>query len=145
VVPTRDHGEDVDRCLRSVFERSTYQNIEVVLLDNGSTDRDSLRVFGAWVEREPARVKLVTHDVPFNFSNVNNYAVRHASGSYLLFLNNDTEVITPDWIEAMVEQAQRPSIGAVGAKLLYADGTVQHGGVIIGLGSVAGHSHKYLR
>jgi GT2 family glycosyltransferase len=145
VVPTRDHGEDVDRCLRSVFERSTYQNIEVVLLDNGSTDRDSLRVFGAWVEREPARVKLVTHDVPFNFSNVNNYAVRHASGSYLLFLNNDTEVITPDWIEAMVEQAQRPSIGAVGAKLLYADGTVQHGGVIIGLGSVAGHSHKYFR
>ncbi|MDB5093381.1 MAG: putative glycosyltransferase [Candidatus Eremiobacteraeota bacterium] len=143
IVPTRDHGEDVDRCLRSVFERSTYGDIEVVLLDNGTTDRESLRVFGAWAEREPRRVKLVAHDVPFNFSSINNYAARQSSGKYLLFLNNDTEILTPDWIEAMVEQAQRPSIGAVGAKLLYDDGTVQHAGVVIGLGGVAGHSHKY--
>jgi len=143
IIPTRDHGEDVDRCLHSLFERSTYQDIEVVLLDNGSTDRESLSVFSAWVEREPKRVKLVPYDIPFNFSKINNYAVRHATGSYLLFLNNDTEVITPDWIEAMLEQAQRPSVGVVGAKLLYEDGTVQHGGVIIGLGSVAGHSHKF--
>jgi len=143
IIPTRDHGDDVDRCLRSIFERSTYPDIEVVLLDNGSTDEESLRVFGAWLEREPERVKLVRHDVPFNFSEINNYAATQASGTYLLFLNNDTEVITRDWLEAMVEQAQRPSIGAVGAKLLYEDGTVQHGGVIIGLGGVAGHSHKY--
>ncbi len=143
IIPTRDHGDDVDRCLQSLFERSTYGDIEVVLLDNGTTDRESLRVFGAWAEREPERVKLVAHDVPFNFSSINNYAARHSSGKYLLFLNNDTEILTPDWIEAMVEQAQRPSIGAVGAKLLYDDGTVQHAGVVIGLGGVAGHSHKY--
>jgi GT2 family glycosyltransferase len=143
IIPTRDHGDDVDRCLTSVFAGLTYPDIEVVLLDNGTTDRNSLSIFGSWLAREPERVKLVSYDVPFNFSKINNYAAQQSSGSYLLFLNNDTEVITPDWLEAMVEQAQRPSIGAVGAKLLYADGTVQHAGVIIGLGGVAGHSHKY--
>jgi GT2 family glycosyltransferase len=143
IVPTRDHGEDVDLCFRTLFERSTYADIEVVLLDNGSRDPESLRVFGQWLAREPERVKLIHHDVPFNFSSVNNYAAARATGEYLLFLNNDTEIVTPDWIEAMLEQAQRPSIGAVGAKLLYGDNTVQHAGVIVGLGGVAGHSHKY--
>jgi O-antigen biosynthesis protein len=143
IMPTRDHGDDVDLCLASIFEKSTYEDIEIVLLDNGSRDPESLRVFGKWLEREPRRVKVVHHDVPFNFSAINNYAVGHSSGDYVLFLNNDTEVITPDWLEAMIEQAQRPAIGAVGAKLLYGDGTVQHAGVIVGLGGVAGHSHKH--
>jgi GT2 family glycosyltransferase len=143
IVPTRDHGADVDVCLRALFERSTFTDLEVILLDNGSTDPESLRTFGRWLEREPERVKLVRFDVPFNFSRINNHAVTHASGTYLLFLNNDTEPLVPDWIEAMIEQAQRPPIGAVGAKLLYDDDTVQHGGVIVGLGGVAGHSHKY--
>ena len=142
IVPTRDHGADVERCLTSVFARSTWSNFEVVLLDNGSTDPASLRVFGSWLEREPERVRLVRHDVPFNFSAINNYAASQARGRFLLFLNNDTEVLTPDWIDAMVEYAQRPQTGAVGAKLLYEDGTVQHAGVIVGLGGVAGHSHK---
>ena len=79
IVPTRDHGEDVDLCLRSVFERSTYRGLEVILLDNGSTDAESLQVFGRWVEREPERFKLVPYDVPFNFSRINNYAVTHAT------------------------------------------------------------------
>jgi GT2 family glycosyltransferase len=143
IVPTRDHGSDVDRCFRSVFEKSTYADFEVILLDNGTTDRESLAIFGAWAEREPKRVKIVRHDVPFNFSAINNYAAAHAGGEYLLFLNNDTEVITSDWLEAMVGYAQRPSVGAIGAKLLYPDGTIQHGGVIVGIGGVAGHSHKY--
>ncbi|MBV8748123.1 MAG: glycosyltransferase family 2 protein [Candidatus Eremiobacteraeota bacterium] len=143
IVPTRNHGDDVERCLHSIFDRSTYPDFDVVLLDNGSDDPASLRTFGRWAAREPDRVQVVPYDVPFNFSRINNYAAAQASGTYLLFLNNDTEVITPDWLEAMVEQAQRPSIGAVGAKLLYDDGTVQHAGVVIGLGGVAGHSHKY--
>ena len=143
VMPTRDHGDDVDRALRSIFERSTYADFEVVLLDNGSRDPASLRIFAAWAAREKERVRVVPYDVPFNFSAINNYAVAKATGAYLLFLNNDTEVISPDWLEAMLEQAQRPSIGAVGAKLLYGDGTVQHAGVVVGLGGVAGHSHKY--
>jgi GT2 family glycosyltransferase len=143
IMPTRDHGADVDVALRSVFGRSTYPDFEVVLLDNGSRDAASLRVFGKWAAQEPDRVRIIPYDVPFNFSRINNHGVRNANGAYLLFLNNDTEVITPDWIEAMVEQAQRPPIGCVGVKLLYDDETVQHAGVVVGLGGVAGHSHKH--
>lgn len=143
IIPTRDHGQDVDLCLRTLFSRSTFTNVEVIIVDNGSSDPDSLRIFGEWLHREPERVKLLPYDVPFNFSRINNYAAAQASGEYLLFLNNDTEIVSGDWIEAMLEQAQRPSIGAVGAKLLYSDNTVQHAGVIVGLGGVAGHSHKY--
>jgi len=142
VIPTRDFGEDVDRCLTSIFAKSTYANFEIVLLDNGSTERSSLGIFDRWAKRE-RRVNVLRHDVPFNFSTINNFAARRTDGEYILFLNNDTEIITRDWLEAMVEQAQRPSIGAVGAQLLYPDGTIQHAGVIVGLGGVAGHSHKY--
>ena len=142
IVPTRNHGEDVDRCLTSIFSKSTYQNFEIVLVDNGSDDRSSIRTFESWRKRDP-RVKVIRYDAPFNFSAINNYAVAQTDGPYLLFLNNDTEVITPDWLEGMIEQAQRPTIGAVGALLLYPDETIQHAGVIIGLGGVAGHSHKH--
>jgi GT2 family glycosyltransferase len=142
IVPTRDHGDDVDRCLGSIFSKTTYPNFEVVLLDNGSSEPTSLATFERWALRDQ-RVRVLRYDVPFNFSRINNYAVSKASGEYLLFLNNDTEVVSTDWLEAMVEQAQRPPIGAVGALLLYPDGTVQHAGVIVGLGGVAGHSHKH--
>jgi len=143
VIPTRDHGEDVERCLSSLFERTTYPDLEVLLIDNGSREAASLRTLAAWAEREPERLKVVPYDVPFNFSSITNFGVAGSSGEFVLLLNNDTEVISNDWIEAMVEQAQRPAIGAVGAKLLYPDGTVQHAGVVVGLGGVAGHSHKY--
>ena len=142
IIPTRDHGEDVDRCLTTFFEKTTYKNFEIVLLDNGSTDPASLAVFDEWAKKDK-RIRIVRYDVPFNFSQINNYAVAQSKGQYLLFLNNDTEIITPDWIEAMVEYAQRPTVGAVGAMLLYPDGSVQHAGVVIGVGGVAGHSHKY--
>jgi GT2 family glycosyltransferase len=145
IVPTRNHGADVDVCFRSIFEKSTYENFEVILLDNGSDEPESLRTFGRWLDRETERVRLISYDRPFNFSEINNFAATHAVGEYLLFLNNDTEVITSDWLEALLEQAQRAAIGAVGAKLLFADDTIQHAGVIVGLGGVAGHSHKYFR
>jgi GT2 family glycosyltransferase len=142
IVPTRDHGDDVDRCLRSVFAHRTYPDFEVVLVDNGSIDPASLATFARWAAEEP-RVRVLRDDAPFNFAALNNHAARETGGTYLLFLNNDTEVVTPDWLEALVEQAQRPSVGAVGAKLLYPDGTLQHAGVILGIGGVAGHVHKY--
>ncbi|HEX3463928.1 MAG TPA: glycosyltransferase family 2 protein [Candidatus Elarobacter sp.] len=143
VMPTRDHGEDVERALSSIFANAApYENFELLLIDNGSTDRASLDTFAAWAAREP-RVRVVRYDVPFNFARINNFGAEQTDGAYLLFLNNDTEVLTPDWMEAMVEQAQRPSIGAVGAKLLYPDGTVQHAGVVTGIGGVAGHAHKH--
>jgi GT2 family glycosyltransferase len=143
VVPTRDHGEDVERCLSSIFARaSSYPDFEILLIDNGSTDPASLSTFARWAAADP-RVRVVRYDVPFNFAQINNFGVASTGGPYLLFLNNDTEVRTDDWMAAMVEQAQRPSIGAAGAKLLYPDGTVQHAGVITGIGGVAGHAHKY--
>lgn len=144
IVPTRDHGADVERCLSSLFERTRYPHFEVVLLDNGSTDASSLEIFETWRRREAARFKILRYDAPFNFSAINNYAVREAAaGKYVLLLNNDTEVLGEDWMSAMVEQAQRPAIGAVGAKLLYDDDRIQHAGVVLGIGGIAGHSHKY--
>jgi GT2 family glycosyltransferase len=143
IVPTRDHGEDVERCLGSVFARAaSYPNFEVLLIDNGSADRGSLETFARWAAQEP-RVRVLRYDAPFNFARINNAGAAATGGAYLLFLNNDTEVVSEDWLHAMVEYAQRPSIGAVGAKLLYPDGTVQHAGVVTGIGGVAGHAHKY--
>ncbi len=142
IVPTRDHGEDVERCLSSLFAKAGYKDLEVILLDNGSTEKASLATFERWAKKEP-RVRVVRYNVPFNFSRINNYAVSKSTGHYVLFLNNDTEAKSAGWIAAMVEQAQRPSIGAVGALLLDPDDTVQHAGVVIGLGGVAGHSHKH--
>ena len=142
VIPTRDHGDDVDRCLGSIFAQPTYPEFEVVLVDNGSTDPASLATFARWSAAEP-RVRVLRHDVPFNFAAINNYAASKTGGAYLLFLNNDTRVLTPDWLEALAEQAQRPSIGAIGPKLLYPDGTIQHAGVVTGIAGVAGHVHKY--
>ncbi|MEL6502193.1 MAG: glycosyltransferase family 2 protein, partial [Cyanobacteria bacterium J06623_1] len=91
---------------------------------------------------QPERFRSYAYNIPFNYSQINNYAVEQAQGDYLLFLNNDTEVVSEGWLGAMVEQAQRQSIGAVGGLLLYPDNTVQHAGVVLGIGGVAGHSHR---
>lgn len=143
IIPTRDHADDLERCLTSIFSKSTYRNIEVVILDNGSVENETLVCFAKWRAFESDRVKIVPHNVPFNYSEVNNYAVKQSTGDIVLLLNNDTEVIAPQWIEAMLEQAQRPTIGCVGAKLLYEDGTIQHAGVVMRIGGVAGHSHRF--
>ena len=144
IIPTRDLGAVLDNCLTSIFEKSQYQNYEIVLIDNGSVEENTFAIIKKWQKKEPERFRCCELDIPFNYSKINNYAVQQATGDYLLFLNNDTEVIVPDWIEAMLEQAQRPSVGAVGALLLYPDDTIQHAGVVIGLGGVAGHSHYFL-
>ncbi|MGK7955045.1 MAG: glycosyltransferase [Crocosphaera sp.] len=142
IIPTRNLGTILDRCLESIFTKSTYPNYEVILIDNGSDEDETFNVFDKWKEREPNKFFCYQLDIPFNYSRLNNYGVFKATGDYILLLNNDTEVITSDWIEAMVEQAQRPTIGAVGALLLYPDDTVQHAGVVLGVGGIAGHSHK---
>ncbi|NJR39566.1 MAG: glycosyltransferase [Leptolyngbyaceae cyanobacterium CSU_1_4] len=144
IIPTRDLGRFLNQCLESIFENSTYPNYEVILVDNGSTEPYTEKVISDWLNREPNRFRCYSYGIPFNYSKLNNYGVSKASGKYLLFLNNDTEVIAPDWIEAMVEHSQRSSIGAVGARLLYSDNTIQHAGVILGIGGVGGHLHKCL-
>jgi O-antigen biosynthesis protein len=142
IIPTRNFGTYLDRCLTSIFTRTSYSNYEVTVIDNGSDDAETLAIIESWQQQQRDRLRCLRLDEPFNYSRLNNYAVGRSPGDYLLFLNNDTEVITNDWLEAMVEQAQRPSIGAVGALLLYPDDTVQHSGVILGVTGIAGHGHR---
>jgi glycosyltransferase involved in cell wall biosynthesis len=142
IIPTKNLGDTLDRCLISIFNQTTYPNFEIILIDNGSTEKRAIEIIETWREKEPHRLKYLSLDIPFNYSTLNNFAVKKAQGKYLLFLNNDTEVVTPDWIEGMVEQAQRSSIGAVGALLLFPDDTIQHAGVIGGIFYSCGHSHK---
>ena len=143
IIPTKNLGATLNTCLKSIFDKTIYPNYEVLVIDNGSTEQETKIILESWKTREPEKFRYETLDIPFNFSKINNYGVEQAKGKYLLFLNNDTEVINRDWLNAMVEQAQRPSIGAVGALLLYKDNTIQHAGVVAGIGDVAGHSHKY--
>lgn len=141
LIPTRDQQPVLARCLESI-RRSTYDDYEILVVENGSGDPATFayyRQLGGW-----PRVRLLTHPGPFNYSAVNNHAARAARGEVLLLLNNDTEVLTADWLERLLEHALRPEVGAVGAKLYYPDGTIQHAGVILGIGGVAGHSHRFL-
>jgi glycosyltransferase involved in cell wall biosynthesis len=142
IIPTRDLADVLDTCLRSIFTLTTYENYEVLIVDNGSVEAKTRELFDRWSAKEPDRFRVIAYDAPFNYSKINNFAVEHSDSPYLLFLNNDTEVIDGDWITAMLEQAQRESIGAVGVTLLYPDDTIQHAGVVLGIGGVAGHSHK---
>ncbi len=144
IIPSRDYGAMLHRALESIFTRTEYPDYEVIVVDNGSTEARAIQTLGDWSKREPLRFRVARLDIPFNFSTLCNHGVDVATGEILLFLNNDTEVITGDWLSAMLEQAQRPTIGAVGALLLYADGSIQHAGAILGLGGLAAHSHRAL-
>jgi|GEM_PF-3053900 len=143
IIPTRNMAAILSNCLQSIFEKTTYNNFEVIVIDNGSDDQENFKLYNHWREREPQRFFVYEYDIPFNYSIINNYGVSKATGELLLMLNNDVEVITPDWLTEMAGQAVRPEIGAVGACLYYPDNTVQHGGVILGVAGVANHSHKH--
>jgi GT2 family glycosyltransferase len=139
IIPTRDGVEVLERCIRSVEGKTTYPNYEIVIIDNGSSKTETKAYFAS------LRHRVVRLDEPFNFSRLNNFGVQQARGEYCLFLNNDTEVISPEWMTAMLELCQIPGVGIVGAKLYYPDRRIQHAGVVLGIKGVAGHSHKYFR
>ncbi|OSH19129.1 glycosyltransferase, group 2 family protein [Enterococcus faecalis] len=141
IIPTKNGYKDVQRCVSSIIEKTTYQNYEIIMADNGSTDPKMQELYAKFEQQLPGRFFVESIDIPFNFSTINNRAAKKAHGEYLLFLNNDTEVITENWLTLMVSFAQQERIGCVGAKLLYPNNTVQHAGVILGLGGVAGHGH----
>ncbi len=141
IIPTRDGYDDMLRCLNSIVEKTTYQNYEIIVADNGSTDERMEKLYANYKEHLGECFRVESIDIPFNYSRINNLAAQKAKGKYLLFLNNDTEVITPDWITKMVSFAQFERIGIVGAKLYYPNQTIQHAGVIVGLGGAAGHCH----
>jgi len=141
VIPTRDRADLLSMCIDSILKRSTYPNFEVIVVDNGSVEEATMTLFA----RLPAdRVRVLRDESPFNFSALNNHAVRTARGALVCLMNNDIEIITPDWLEEMVSFAQHSEVGCVGARLWYPDGRLQHGGVITGLGGIAGHAHKLL-
>ena len=140
IVPTRDRVELLRNCIDGLLHRTDYPDLEVLIVDNASVEPETLAYFDG-LAAEP-RVRILRREGPFNFSALNNHAVTQATGSLIGFINNDIEVIEPGWLAEMVGHAARPGVGAVGAKLLYADGKIQHAGVILGVLGVAGHTHK---
>ena len=138
IVPNKDHPEMLARCLDS-RGKGSYATYEVLVVENGST-RPETFAFYRELAKQP-HVRVIEWAKPFNYAAVNNFAALQAQGEYLLFLNNDIESISPDWLEAMVKAAAQPGVGAVGAKLYYADDTIQHAGIVVGMGGVAGHAH----
>ncbi|RWB74613.1 MAG: glycosyltransferase [Mesorhizobium sp.] len=140
VIPTRDKVDLLRNCLNSIREKTTYGSYEIIVVDNGSVEQETLAYFSEL--KKAKNMRVLHYDKPFNYSAINNFAVLNAKGSIIGLINNDIEVISPDWLTEMVSWAVQPDIGCVGAKLYYADDTIQHGGVIVGVGGVAGHSHK---
>lgn len=140
IIPTRNGLELVRTCIESIVHKTTYPNYEIILVDNGSDDPECLEYFGN-IESRYSFVRVKRDDRPFNYSALNNAAVSEANGQIIGLINNDIEVIEPDWLSEMVSIVVQPNVGAVGAKLLYPDNTVQHAGVVIGMGGVAGHVH----
>lgn len=141
LIPNKDHVDDLRRCIDSVRERSTYENYEIIVIENNSVDKVTFDYYDTLKKQK--NVTVVTYEGEFNYAKINNFGARCAVGKYLLLLNNDTQVISMNWLEAMLMYAQRPDVGAVGAKLYYGDRTIQHAGVVIGLGAhrTAGHTH----
>ncbi|MEG2524745.1 MAG: glycosyltransferase family 2 protein, partial [Oscillospiraceae bacterium] len=131
IIPSCDHRADLKKCIDSIFKLSTYDNYEIIICENNSKEPETFEYYDELERSERARV--VCWQSGFNFSSVNNFARKYAAGSQLLFLNNDVEVITPQWLEEMVMFCQRDDVGACGIKLLYANGTVQHGGIAMGI------------
>jgi glycosyltransferase involved in cell wall biosynthesis len=142
IIPTKNAKALVKQCIESITNKTTYQNYEIILVDNSSDDEESLAYFKELQDKNGVRV--FSYDGEFNYSAINNFAVSQANGVFVCLVNNDVEVISPEWLGEMVSLAVQPRVGAVGAKLLYPDSSLQHGGVVLGIGGVAGHSHKYL-
>ena len=143
VIANKDHLEDLKRCITSIKEKSTYENYEIIVVENGSETKEIFDYYEKLKDDPQIKVVTYTDKGSFNYSKVNNFGVREASGDYILLLNNDTQVITVNWMEELLMYAQREDVGAVGAKLYYGNKTIQHAGVVLQLGAhrTAGHSH----
>lgn len=141
IIANKDHEPDLRRCITSILERSTYDNYEIIVVENNSESQEIFEYYKKLEENE--KIRIVTYKGAFNYSAVNNLGVRESDGEYILLLNNDTQVITVNWMEELLMYAQREDVGAVGAKLYYENKTIQHAGVVLALGAhrTAGHSH----
>lgn len=142
IIPNHNHLLDLRQCIDSILNKTTYSNYRLLIIENNSTDKDLLQYYESLTIDRRIQIVAYNHE-PFNYSALYNFAIEKAETELVLLLNNDTIVITPDWIDRMLEHAVRPEVAAVGAKLLYLDDRVQHGGVILGIAKIAGHAHKH--
>lgn len=142
IIPNKDQAEMLTRCIDSIYGKTAYRNFEVLIVENNSTSREIFETYER-LESEHENLHVLKWERPFNYSRINNFAARHAKGDMLLLLNNDIEIINEDWLTEMVSLCRQKEVGIVGAMLYYPNDTIQHAGVITGLGGYAGHSHKY--
>lgn len=138
IIPNKDHVDDLELCLFSIAKKSTYRNYEILVVENNSEQEETFTYYEKLPGRYP-KVRVLKWEKEFNYSAINNFAAKEAKGEYLLFLNNDVEILTPQWMEEMLQICQQETVAAVGAKLYYPDDTIQHAGVVLGLGGIAGH------
>lgn len=139
IIPTKDYASTLDVCLKSIYKKTTYPNFEVIVVNNNSEEKETFKLFNKYKSKYK-NFRVIDANMEFNYSRINNLAIKEAQGEYIVLLNNDTELLTNNWLELMVGYASQKHIGAVGVKLLYPDDTIQHGGVVLGLGGVAGHA-----
>lgn len=141
MIPNKDHEEDLRRCIESILDRTSYDNYEIIVIENNS-ETGGIREYYDAIEKHP-KIQVVKYEGEFNYSRINNFGAGFAKGEYLVLLNNDTEVITRNWLEELLMYAQRDDVGAVGCMLYYPDYTIQHAGIVLGMGAhrTAGHSH----
>lgn len=140
IIPMKDFADVTKRCLQSIYDKTSYKNFEILLINNRSCEQASYDLFD-YYQKQYDNLQVIDADIEFNYSIINNMAVKQAKGDVLVFLNNDTEILSPNWLTDLVGYAQQQHIGTVGAKLLYPDMTIQHGGIILGLGGVASHAY----
>lgn len=138
IIPNKDHTDDLELCLFSMTRKSTYRNYEILIVENNSEKEETFEYYKKLPDRYP-KARVLTWEKEFNYSAINNFAAKEAKGEYLLFLNNDVEILTPDWMEEMLQNCQQEDVAVVGAKLYYPDDTIQHAGVVLGPGGIAGH------
>lgn len=142
LIPNKDNILYLDRCIKSILEKATYSNFEIIVIENNSVESKTEDYYKALAKKD-SRIQVVRYDGDFNYSKINNFGATFATGEYLLLLNNDVEIISDNWIEEMLMFAQRDDVGAVGAKLYYKNDTIQHAGIVLGIGGIAGHVHKH--
>ncbi len=142
IIPNKDHSTDLSKCLNSIKEKTTYKNYEIIIVENNSTEEETFNYYKE-IEKEE-NIRVVYWKDGFNYAAICNFGASFAKGEQLLMLNNDIEIITPNWLEELLMYAQRRDVGAVGAKMYFPDDTIQHAGVILGMGGLAGHAHHYL-
>jgi GT2 family glycosyltransferase len=144
IIPFKDKSQLLRTCIEAILKKTSFQNYEIICINNNSIDQETYEVI-IKLRKADNRLRFVDYNIPFNFSKINNYGISLSNGEHIVLMNNDIEIISTDWIDALLEHSQREEVGVVGGKLYYPDDTIQHAGVIVGIGGNAGHAHKHFK